>query len=141
MNILFFLKPKQEVCFLKKNYTMRQGIEKIRQYGYSAVPVLDDDGKYCGAISDGDFLRAMLEHPEQKEWEQIPLMHLMEFSHKKWEAVDVAADGEELLKLATSQNFVPIVDDRGMFIGIVTRQDVIRYFAKEYFKQKEKQDA
>ena len=138
MNILFFLRPKQEVCFLKKGFTMRQGIEKIRQYGYSAVPVLADDGKYCGAVSDGDFLRVVLEHPEQKEWEQIPLTYLMETSHTKWEAVDVAADGEELLKLATGQNFVPVVDDRGMFIGIVTRQDVIKYFAKEYFKQQER---
>lgn len=137
MNIFFFLRPKQEVCFLKKHFTMRQGIEKIRQYGYSAVPVLDEEGKYCGAVSDGDFLRVVLEHPERKEWEQIPLTYLMETSHSKWEAVDSAAEARELLKLATNQNFVPVVDDRGMFIGIVTRQDVIRYFAGEFLKQQE----
>lgn len=141
MNIFFFLKPKQEVCFLKKSFTVRQGIEKLRQYGFSAVPVLDEEGKYCGAVSDGDFLRVVLEHPERKEWEQIPLTDLMEHSNSKWEAVDSAADGKELLKLATSQNFVPVVDDRGMFIGIVTRQDVIRYFAREYIEQREKLQA
>ena len=26
-----------------------------------------------------------------------------------------------------NQNFVPVVDDRGMFIGIVRRQAIIRY--------------
>ena len=43
MNVLFFLKPKQEVCVLHKNYTLRQGIEKLRQYGFAAVPVIDDE--------------------------------------------------------------------------------------------------
>ena len=50
------------------------------------------------------------------------------------------ADMDELLQLAMSQNFVPVVDDRGMFIGIVTRQDIMRYFARE-FKALEQQKA
>ena len=134
MNLLFFLRPKQQVCFLKKHFTMRQGIEKLRQYGYSAVPVLDEDGKYCGTVSDGDFLRVILEHTDAKEWEQIPLTYLMETSNIKWNTADITAGAEELLRLATRQNFVPVADDRGMFIGIVTRQDIIRYFAGEYLK-------
>ena len=51
MNVLFFLKPKQEVCVLHKNYTLRQGIEKMRQYGFAAVPVIDEEGKYCGIVT------------------------------------------------------------------------------------------
>ena len=35
---------------------------------------------------------------------------------------------EELLNRALVQNFVPVTDDLGTFIGIVTRQDIIRYF-------------
>jgi CBS domain-containing protein len=46
--------------------------------------------------------------------------------------VNVMADMDELLSVAVTQNFVPVVDDRGMFIGIVTRQDIMRYFAREY---------
>lgn len=132
MNILFFLKPKQEVCMLKKHFTVRQGLEKLRQYGFSAVPVIDEEGRYCGAVSDGDFLRVVLEHPNPHDWEQIPLTELMETSRTRWEAADISAGGAELLRLATNQNFVPVSDDRGMFIGIVTRQDIIRYFAQEY---------
>ena len=130
MNVLFFLKPKQEVCVLHKNYTLRQGIEKMRQYGFAAVPLIDEEGQYCGTITEGDLLRQVLAHESTAEWEQIPLREAMRTDMKK--PVNVMADMEELLQLAMSQNFVPVVDDRGMFIGIVTRQDIMRYFAREY---------
>ena len=130
MNVLFFLKPKQEVCVLHKSYTLRQGIEKMRQYGFAAVPVIDEEGRYCGIVTEGDLLRQVLAHEDKAEWEQIPLREAMRTDVKK--PVNVMADMDELLQLAMSQNFVPVVDDRGMFIGIVTRQDIIRYFAREF---------
>ena len=130
MNVLFFLKPKQEVCVLHKNYTLRQGIEKLRQYGFAAVPVIDEDGRYCGTVTEGDLLRQVLQHENKAEWEQIPLREAMRTDVKK--PVNVMADMDELLSVAVNQNFVPVVDDRGMFIGIVTRQDILRYFAREY---------
>ena len=138
MNVLFFLKPKQEVCVLHKNYTLRQGIEKLRQYGFAAVPVIDDEGQYCGTVTEGDLLRQVLQHENKAEWEQIPLREAMRTDVKK--PVNVMADMDELLSVAVTQNFVPVVDDRGMFIGIVTRQDIMRYFARE-FKALERQKA
>ena len=130
MNVLFFLKPKQEVCVLHKGYTLRQGVEKLRQYGFAAVPVIDDEGQYCGTVTEGDLLRQVLQHENKAEWEQIPLREAMRTDVKK--PVNVMADMDELLSVAVTQNFVPVVDDRGMFIGIVTRQDIMRYFAREY---------
>ncbi len=135
MNVLFFLKPKQEVCVLHKSYTLRQGIEKLRQYGFAAVPVIDEEGRYCGTVTEGDLLRQVLQHENKAEWEQIPLREAMRTDVKK--PVNVMADMDELLSVAVNQNFVPVVDDRGMFIGIVTRQDIMRYFAREYGKKQQ----
>ena len=39
--------------------------------------------------------------------------------------VDIDAEIEELLSLAIDQNFVPVVDGRGAFIGIVRRRSVL----------------
>ena len=140
MNVLFFLKPKQEVCVLHKGYTLRQDIEKLRQYGFAAVPVIDDEGQYCGTVTEGDLLRQVLQHENKAEWEQIPLREAMRTDVKK--PVNVMADMDELLSVAVNQNFVPVVDDRGMFIGIVTRQDIMRYFAREYGnREKQKTEA
>ena len=38
---------------------------------------------------------------------------------------------EELFDKITNQNFVPVVDDNNVFIGIITRKDVILYLANK----------
>ena len=35
----------------------------------------------------------------------------------------------EILNTATKQNFVPVVDDRNMFIGIITRKAIMQHLA------------
>jgi CBS domain-containing protein len=133
MNVLFFLKPKQEVCVLHKNYTLRQGIEKMRQYGFAAVPVIDDEGQYCGTVTEGDLLRQVLQHENKAEWEQIPLREAMRTDVKK--PVNVMADMDELLSVAVTQNFVPVVDDKDTFIGIITRRAIINYCSQQFFTE------
>ena len=46
---------------------------------------------------------------------------------------------EDLLEKAMQQNFVPVLDDGGYFIGIVKRGDIMKYFASDMKKKKEKE--
>ena len=62
MNILFMLHPKSTVDFLYDDETMRRGLSKLRKCGYTALPVITRDGIYVGTVSEGDFLRVMLEN-------------------------------------------------------------------------------
>ena len=39
--------------------------------------------------------------------------------------------------MAVEQNFVPVVDDREAFIGIVTRQKIMEYCMEQYFQKAE----
>ena len=61
MNLFYLLKPKTTVAYLNKTHTIRQGLEKMKAHGYSAIPVIDDNGEYIGTVSEGDFLWHMLE--------------------------------------------------------------------------------
>jgi CBS-domain-containing membrane protein len=45
-------------------------------------------------------------------------------------AVSIDANMEDLVSLAKTQNFVPVVDDMNRFIGIVRRSDIIDYCEK-----------
>ena len=45
------------------------------------------------------------------------------------EAVKISESMENLFEKITNQNFVPVVDDNGIFIGIVTRKDILLYLA------------
>ena len=56
MNLAFFLIPKSHVAYLTEGSSFRQGMEKLRCYGYDTLPVVGKDGTYRGSINEGDFL-------------------------------------------------------------------------------------
>ena len=56
MNIIFLIKPKCDTAYLYTDDSVRQGLEKMYYHKYTAIPVIDHDGIYCGTITEGDFL-------------------------------------------------------------------------------------
>ena len=51
--------------------------------------------------------------------------------YRSYEAITIDSTMDEVLKLAMNQNFVPIIDDRGMYIGIIKRKDIIKCYISE----------
>lgn len=128
MNVLMLLSPKSEAKYLLDTYTLRQGLEVMRKYGYAALPVINKKGSYIGSVSEGDFLWYIVNGNGggnvlfNCENERIKNIIRPELAP----AVNVNVDMVTLVDQAMRQNFVPVVDDRGTFIGIVTRQSVIK---------------
>ena len=131
MNILFFLRPKEDVEFIYSDYSIRQTLEKLDIYGYSAIPVLDNEGKYVDVISEGDILMFIKNNKDYslKKCEGINILKVP--IRRKVNSITINANMEDLLELSLNQNFVPVVDDYNHFIGIITRKDIIRYFYKK----------
>lgn len=129
MNILFFLTPKENVAHLDDDDTLRQALEKMEHHGYSAIPMLSKDGKYKGTIKEGDILWYIKDNdfPSLKEMEDRPILDIGR--KRDIEAVNISISMDELVNKITNQNFVPVVDDNNVFIGIITRKDVILYLA------------
>ncbi len=133
MNIAHFLIPKHTVAYLYDDFTFRQGLEKMRHHGYTAIPVISRTGLYKGTVSEGDFLWKLLpddnaQRPfSMQEMECLLVADIL--SPTLYPSVDIRATMQDLLHSAMNQNFTPVVDDLGSFIGIVTRKDIIRYFA------------
>ncbi len=132
MNIAFFLTPKSDVAYLNEGCTLRQGLEKIFHRGYTAIPVLTDEGKYVGTVSEGDFLREIVKDPEKDDI-SFPMKRAEEkcvrdiYNPKRNPPVRITATLEELMVTAMDNNFVPVIDDRDYFIGIVTRKQLMKY--------------
>ncbi|MDD7220433.1 MAG: CBS domain-containing protein [Blautia sp.] len=131
MNILFFLTPKSDVAYIFENETLRQTLEKMEHRKFSCIPLLTMDGKYKGSISEGDLLWGMksLNVPDLKAAENISIMSIPRRADYK--AVHADSNMEDLLDRAINQNYVPVVDDHGYFIGIITRKEIIKYCYKE----------
>lgn len=131
MNIAFLLTPKSQVAYIYEDSSFRQALEKLRHHGYSAVPVLTRDGKYAGTLSEGDFLWSMLEigGASLSECEGLRVADIKKTDRNP--AVHITSDTDELMSRALGQNFIPVVDDRGCFMGIVTRRAIINAFIGE----------
>ena len=138
MNVLFFITPKSEVAYLYEDYSLRQALEKMEHYRYSAIPIIDRNGCYVGTMTEGDFLWYIKDHNiiDLKETEKIPLKSIKRRWHN--EPVNVDCEIEDLILTSMNQNFVPVVDDRGLFIGIITRKDIIKFCYEKLKKEHEK---
>lgn len=139
MNILFFLKHKATVAYLYDDCSVRQGLEKMHVHGYTAIPVITNDGKYIGTVSEGDFLwYILLKKAQEQNLKSLEECYIKDIlRNKRDKAVKVSETMDNLLNMVMEQNFVPVVDDRGVFIGIITRKDIIKYFYEKEKKNSE----
>ena len=134
-NILFFLLPKAMCTFLYDDYTIRQALEKMEVANYAALPILNRRGEYRGSISEGDLLWAM-KNICYMDMRQAEAHRIMEITRRKDHLpVRVTTDMRDLVERASTQNFVPVVDDKDAFIGIVTRSSIIRYCCELLFPE------
>ena len=133
MNLAFFLKPKSEVFFLYDDMPLAEALNALRRGGYTSVPVISREGLYVSTVSEGDFLWALAQTDGEhlrlipaRTAEDMRLRGALRQDRNPPCPIDLPV--EALLLRTTEQNFVPVVDDRGIFIGIVTRRAVLSYF-------------
>lgn len=134
-NILFFLTPKAMCSFLYDDYTMRQALEKMETAGFTALPILNKRGEYRGTLTEGDLLWA-IKNMCYMDMRQAEAHRIMEISRRRDNVpIRVTTSMQDLVERATTQNFVPVVDDKDTFIGIITRRAIIKYCQQQLFPE------
>ena len=134
-NILFFLTPKAMCAYLYDDYTMRQALEKMESAGYAALPILNKRGEYRGTLTEGDLLWG-IKNMCYMDMRQAEAHRIMEISRRKDNIpVRVTTSMSNLVERASIQNFVPVVDDKDAFIGIITRRSIMQDCAQQLFKE------
>ena len=125
--------PKVDVKYIYEDSTVRQ--------------TLETEGHYKGIISEGHLLWYVIKgesgEPHTMAVEALEKFHLSDVDYLKAEdekgmPVSITAPIEDLIMRAMNVNFVPIVDDRQVFVGIVTRSAIIRHFYDKNIKGREK---
>jgi CBS domain-containing protein len=120
-------------AFVYDDYTIRQALEKMESAGYAALPILNHHGEYRGTLTEGDLLWA-LKNMCYLDMRQAEARRIMEITRRKDNVpVRVTTGMHELIQRANTQNFVPVVDDKDTFIGIVTRSAIIKYCSERIF--------
>ena len=138
MNILFFLTPKAMCAYIEAGDTLRQAMERMEHSGYAALPVIDKSGKYCGVVTEGDLLWALKSIcvMDMRQTEAHFIRDIL--PRRVIHPVKVDTRVEDLVSVAAEQNFVPVIDDKNAFIGIVTRSRILRYCQEQYFARTQK---
>jgi CBS domain-containing protein len=130
MNIFSFLTPKAEVAYLYNDFSIRQALEKMEYHHYSRIPVLNRDGEYIGDITEGDLLWFI--KSKNLNMASIEILGISEIPQtKKLDKITIDSSFDDLLEIIINQNYVPVVDDRNKFIGIITRTKVMSHLYKK----------
>lgn len=126
MNMAFLLIPKSRVTYLTEGMGFRQGMEKLRRCGYTSIPVVAQDGRYLGCLTEGDCLWNLL-GMGSLDPRALDRVKVENITTRRVPAVPVTATVREILPdvLGMTQNYLPVVDDRRSFVGIVTRRRVL----------------
>ena len=119
--------------YLYDDYTMRQALEKMEGSHFAALPILNRRGEYRGTLTEGDLLWG-LKNMCYMDMRQAEARKIMEIDRRKdFLPVRVTASMHDLVERSANQNFVPVVDDKNAFIGIITRRAIMQYCMEQYF--------
>lgn len=133
MNIPSLLIPKANVEYLRTKDSIEFALDIFRRNSYSAVPVINSDGIYRGTITEGDFLYYIMDNPDA-DLKKVKVRNILREDF--YEAVTITASIDKLLIKCLDQNFVPVTDDRYVFVGIVTRKVIFKNIYEEQLKIK-----
>ena len=113
MNVISLVTPKAQVAYLYDDFTIRQGLEKLRAHGYTAIPVLSREGQYLGTVSEGDFLWQILDQNDNslRSQEKLPLRRILRKGFNPAVRIDVTMG--ELL-------------ERSMALEKLSREELVR---------------
>jgi len=122
LNILTLLTPKKELALLDDSMNIRQALEKMKAHSFMAVPLINKkSGEYLGTITEGDLLWNIMDNDFEVDNTKVKKWIRKDYS----KAAKIDTKFEDLIKMITNQNFVPVVDDRNILMGIITRRKII----------------
>ena len=135
-SILSLITPKKLTYSITEGESLRGVIEKFKTHKYTVVPYIDKQGKYLGTLSEGDLLRYITNLPnftlELAEHISINVVD----RYRSYQALNSNATLLEAIALSLEQNFIPLIDDRGLFIGIIKRKEILAFLFEKRLDKK-----
>ena len=82
-----------------------------------------------GTLSEGDVLR-FIKNQANFNLKLAENMLVKDIDHyRPYQSVKIDALISEVFALSLEQNFIPVVDDKDVYIGIIKRKEVIKYLS------------
>jgi CBS domain-containing protein len=129
------------VVAVRKNASFKEMAARLREQRVSAFPVLDDDNKVIGVVSEADLLTKealgfgggrvsdMLHHREQAKAAGLTAEDLMTTPPVTIGPKDFVSHAARLMYTRRVKR-LPVVDNDGRLIGIVSRTDLLSVYSR-----------
>ncbi len=119
------IKPADELAVIGANHTLDHALLLMTRNKYSLVPVIDEKSKLQGLISLAIIMDAIIDI-EDVEFDKLADIQVKEVMEKDYPSVTVDYELENVLRKLVNHAFVSVIDDEGILLGIITRQEILR---------------
>ncbi|GAA0223168.1 CBS domain-containing protein [Cryptosporangium japonicum] len=122
---------------------VRRIAEQLDFAGISAMPVLNDEADVVGVVSESDLLHKLTYQDEPDEWPRLLRRHRTDRAKAEGlvardlmttPAITIDADASvvQAAQLMEKRNVkrLPVVNDTGKLLGVVSRSDLVRLFVR-----------
>ena len=150
---------KRDVYTLPANATVAEAMQVLMDRHISAAPLVDEQGKAVGFVSDGDIMRYLSKRSQMlmdpvvmimqtvdadggnqdfaRKLDELMGMQALSIGAKGIIGVDVHADLPEVCRVLGENHLkkVPVLDD-GQVVGVINRSDITHYSMEQYLAER-----
>ena len=135
MPISDFIISSEKVAHVQSVNNAEHALLVLTRTGYSSIPVLDMKYRLQGLLSMKMITEAIL-GLEHIEYEKLPDIKVDTIMDKNLTVLKETDTFQRALDLVINHAFLCVVDEEGMFVGILTRRVILKQL-KKYIYQKE----
>jgi tRNA nucleotidyltransferase (CCA-adding enzyme) len=112
---------------IKRDENIKEALQKLVDFGFAGAPVVDEENRPIGVIFKKDLLKALkhLKNPEKVKVEEVASTDMKVLKTK-----DTIWAAEEILS-RFGQKLIPVVNDEGKVVGVITRLDIFKNIVEE----------
>ncbi|HJG05974.1 cyclic-di-AMP-binding protein CbpB [Ligilactobacillus agilis] len=132
-----YLIPAEIVANVSETNNLNHALLVLTKVKYAKIPVLDKEQRVTGLLSLAMITETML-GLNGIDPSRLNRMTVKEIMQTDFPKIQAPYDVEEILHLLVDQPFLTVVDQAGVFLGIITRREIMKevnYFAHDLEKQ------
>lgn len=117
--------PAENVANVMVGNPLEHALLVLSKVGYSKIPVLDKGDRFIGLLSLNDVVNKMMDLNgiDTKNLSKFTVADVMD---TEIDVVKENCDLEDIMHLLVDAAFIPVLDDDGIFKGIVTRREILK---------------
>lgn len=119
------IKPVDELAVMNANHTLDHALLLMTRNKYTLVPVIDQHSKMQGLVSMAIIIEAII-NIEDVEFDKLGDIRVCEIMQIEYPTVSEDYDLEQVIRLLVRHSFVSVIDEEGILVGIITRQEILR---------------